>query len=76
MLLLGIAIAQATEPITDRMRYEIARAQRDYLIAKQQFDLAVTQLRSKLADAEKACADAGRAFNGDSLTCVDKAAKP
>jgi hypothetical protein len=41
------------DPISDHLRYEIAAAQRDYLIAKLQFDQAAAQLRGKLESAQK-----------------------
>jgi hypothetical protein len=66
------ASAEKADPVTDRMRYEIAAAQRDYLIAKQQLDIAAAQLRTGIEAGNKACEAAAKIFSVDSLACVDK----
>ena len=63
------AAAQTADPISDRMRYEIAAAQRDYLLARQQFDLASSTLREKLGQAEKVCTSQHAVFDMVQLIC-------
>jgi hypothetical protein len=63
------------DPITDRLRFEIAKAQRDYVIAKQQYDAATERLRKKTAEAETACAADGKAYAAEAFRCVEKPAQ-
>lgn len=70
-----IGASDAPDPITDRMRYEIAAAERDYLSAKIQLDLAAAQMKAKLDAGNKACAAVDKTFNADSLACIDKPAE-
>lgn len=58
------------DPITDRLRYEIALAQRDYLAARQQLDAIQRNMLAKTAEAEKACAGQQKAWSADAFTCV------
>lgn len=67
-----IAGADEPSPITDRMRYELAAAQRDYLVAKQTYDQAVTTLKAKIDSAEKACAALDKHFSVESFDCAGK----
>jgi hypothetical protein len=60
--------AREVDPISDRMRYEIAAAQRDLLVAKQQYDEALTRLRGRLDLAEKACGE--QHFDLQTFTCT------
>lgn len=72
LLFTALAFAQdTTDPITDKMRYELAAAQRDYLIARQQFEQAAALVRTKLGEAEKACG--ARRFDMQSFHCVEAA---
>jgi hypothetical protein len=66
--------AQEKDPITDRMRYEIAAAQRDFLIAKQQFDAASAHLKEKIEQADKACAPGG-SFDLAKFACIARTAE-
>ena len=72
-LALGTLGAQETDPVTDRVRYELAAAQRDYVIAKQQLDAATVRLREKLDLAQKACAAHNAAFDVAQFVCSPKA---
>lgn len=58
--------------LADRTRYEVAAAQRDYLLAKQQLDQAGAKLQKVTAEAEKACAAKDMAFDGAAVDCVEK----
>jgi hypothetical protein len=66
-----ILLAQETDPITDRMRYEIAVAQRDLLIARQQYEQAAAQLKMKLEQVNKVCSAKrdGQTFNSSTFVC-------
>ena len=72
----GIFLVRAEDgkdPITDALRYEIAAAQRDYLIAQQQLERANLALRTKLDTAQKACAaDRDQIFALDTFHCAPK----
>ena len=57
------------DPITDRLRYELARAQRDVLIAKQQYDAAAAQLKMKMDEANRLCMAQNAAFEPVNFTC-------
>jgi hypothetical protein len=60
----------APDPISDRMRYELAAAQRDYVIAKQQFDTATLRLKEKLEQAEKTCSAQSATFDLAQFVCA------
>lgn len=62
--------AQESDPITDRMRYEIAAAQRDYVIARQQMDTAGARLKEKLDQAQKACGAKSASFDVAQFVCA------
>jgi hypothetical protein len=51
------------------MRYEIAAAQRDYVIARQQMDTAGARLKERLEQAQKACSAQGAAFDLAQFVC-------
>jgi hypothetical protein len=61
---------KAADPISDRMRYELAAAQRDYVIAKQQVDIATARLKEKFEQAEKACSAQGATFDAAQFICA------
>ena len=74
-LLLPVTVclfAQATDPITDQMRYEIAAAQRDYLLAQRQFDAANLRLKDKVEQAQKACSAQSATFDLAQFVCAPK----
>jgi hypothetical protein len=77
-LLLQAAAASAApvpanpEPLTDKMRLQVAISQRDYLLAQSALDRAKASLESQSAVAGKACASAGKTFDGAALACVAK----
>ena len=58
-----------TDAIGDRLRYEIAAAQRDYVMARQQLDRVQAQLLAKTGQAEKICAAEQKVFNLETFTC-------
>jgi hypothetical protein len=74
LVVTGLAMAgqpnPPTDPITDRLRFEIAVAQRDYVLAKQQYDAAMERLRAKTAEAEALCKTTGKTFAPDRFACV------
>jgi hypothetical protein len=72
VIFMALVLFEPSDPITDRMRFEIAAGQRDYLIAKQQLDQAAANLRAKLDAAEKACGEAGKTYNIESFSCKEK----
>jgi hypothetical protein len=74
-LLVFSAAAQTADPITDRTRYEIAAAQRDYLVAKQQLDTATARLKEKLEQAEKTCSTQDATFDLAQFVCAPKVDK-
>jgi hypothetical protein len=66
-----LALAQdKPEAMTDRLRYEIASAQRDFLIAQRQLDQATIQLKSKLEQADKLCAAQSATFDAAQFICA------
>jgi hypothetical protein len=70
LIAFGLAAQKPADPITDRQRYELASAQRDYLAAKQQYEAAVKTLKEKRAEVEKACGAAG--FDDAQFACKGK----
>jgi len=73
LLVLIPAVSQEpADPISDRLRYEIAAAQRDVLIVRQQFDGASQRLKDKMAQAETACAQQGATFDLVRFACAPK----
>jgi hypothetical protein len=70
LLIAGCLFAQEADPISDRMRYEIAAAQRDYLIAKQQLDTAGSRLKEKVDLAQKACSAQSATFDLAQFVCA------
>ena len=82
MLLLAIAAAAIADdpkkpesPITDRMRYELAVSQRDFLAAKQAYDQAAGTLRAKLEQLNAVCAKEESSFDVQSFECKKAEAK-
>jgi hypothetical protein len=71
---ISAAPPKPSDPITDRLRFEIAVAQRDYVLAKQQYDAAMERLRAKTAEAQTACEDQGQQFSPEQFRCVEKPA--
>ena len=72
MLAVAMGFGQETEkpdPISDRLRYEIAVAQRDYFLAQLQADRAAAQVRSKIEAAQKACAGVEKTFSVETFAC-------
>jgi len=70
LLISTLALAQQiADPITDKLRFEIASAQRDYLLAQQQLEQATTILKSKIESAQKICAP--KIFNAQSMQCIE-----
>jgi len=67
-----VGAEEETDPITDTMRYELAAAQRDFLIAQQQFEKANVQLRTKMDAAQKACAAEEQVFAIETFHCAHK----
>ena len=67
-----VGAEEETDPITDTMRYELAAAQRDFLIAQQQFEKANVQLRTKMDAAQKACAEKEQVFAIETFHCAHK----
>jgi signal transduction histidine kinase len=77
--------ADSADPITDKLRVEIARMQRDLLLADakmkdaiERYNAAKTEaeglqksLAEKIADASKACGDK-KTFDTGKLACVEK----
>ncbi len=72
VVVLAAQDTKPSDPITDRMRYENAAAQRDYLLAQKQADTAMVGLRAKIADAEKACVTAAMSFDVQAMACMEK----
>jgi hypothetical protein len=68
---ISAAPPKPSDPITDRLRFEIAVAQRDYVIAKNQYDAAMERLRAKTSEAEALCQAAGKKFSPDSFACAE-----
>lgn len=64
------AVANAPTDISDRLRFEIALAQRDYVIAKAQFEAAAARMQAKTAEAERLCAEAGKRYSPEQFACV------
>jgi hypothetical protein len=74
-----------TDPITDKVRLDIARTQRDLLLADARMKDAIERynaarseteglqraLAEKIAEAGKACGDR-QAFDAEKLTCVPR----
>lgn len=75
-VLAALLSAQASDPISDRLRYEIAAAQRDLVIAKQHYDAAAAMLKQKMEDANKLCAGQDAVFEPVSFTCKTERKKP
>lgn len=69
LLFAGLAFAQTSDPISDRLRYEIAAAQRDYLIARQQLENAQKKMADKTAEADKICSAQKKVFKAETFTC-------
>jgi hypothetical protein len=64
-----LLFAQAADPVSDRLRFEIALAQRDYVIAKQQLDVAAARLKEAVEKAEKACSSQKASFDAEKFFC-------
>jgi len=81
--------AAAPAPITTELRLEIARTQRDIMIAKSNMKSAAefhsqnksrsqeltSKLTEQLAEAQKSC-KAEEVFDGETLGCVPRPAEP
>lgn len=63
--------SKSPDPITDRLRFEIAVAQRDYVAAKAAYDIAMDRLRAKTAEAESLCHAAGKKFSQERFECME-----
>lgn len=61
-----------SDPITDKLRFELAVAQRDYLLAQQAFDKATENLKRKISEADKACEGVKKSFDIGTFACVEK----
>lgn len=71
----GLLSAEApkseADPVSDRLRFEVALAQRDYLMAKAELDKASQKLQEKYQVAIKACQSAGKEWKTEAFTCLD-----
>lgn len=74
LLAAAVSAEAPSDPITDRLRFEIAVAQRDYVLAKLQYDSAKEHLRGKTAEAQAACDAQGQQFSPEQFRCVEKTA--
>lgn len=70
LCLIGLFAEDAPDPISDKLRFEIAVAQRDYVGAKAEFERTVTALKNKSAEAQSACSQAKKIFDVAAFSCV------
>ena len=78
VLLLSVSLAAedkpaATDPVSDKLRFEIAVMQRNYLVAKAQMDSMSQQIEEKQKQAQQVCASAGKDWKPETFTCTEKA---
>ena len=80
LLIVAAASGQDAEkpadPITDKLRFEIAISQRNYLDAQLRLEHAQTELLSKTSEAQKACATQDKIWDAGSFTCQKMEKKP
>ena len=76
LLIAAAASATDADPITDKLRFEIAITQRNYLDAQLKFEHAQNELLAKTAEAQKACATQDKTWDADSFTCQKVEKKP
>ena len=66
----------AADPISDRLRFEIALLQRNYLDAQLRLEHAQSQLALKTTEAQKACATQDKTWHADTFSCQSAEVKP
>lgn len=66
-----ILLAESKDPLTDRLRFEIAVAQRDFVVAKNPYDAALEKLRAKIGEANAVCQKAKKVFDDVRFVCVE-----
>lgn len=60
------------DPISDKLRFEIALAQRNYMVLKEQLDQIAAHVAEKTKEAEAACAKVNKKWSKESFSCEAK----
>ena len=60
------------DPISDRLRFELALAQRDYFVAANRAEQLMSAVQAKIEQANRACAGAGLTFDAAKFACTEQ----
>jgi hypothetical protein len=59
------------DPVSDKLRFEIAIAQRDFVSIQGPYIQALNKLRDKVSEAEKVCQVIKKRFSPDTFECIE-----
>jgi hypothetical protein len=67
-----VAAPAPTPVITDKIRFDVAVAQRNYLLIKAEYQSATEKLQNALNTATAVCTASNKTFSDTTFDCVDK----